>query len=128
MGPQKAKSHPGRQLVRPAGPKAERARRHAAAAAFANGDVVGTVQEFKYTNPHSYLLLEVKAADGSTAVWNLEGRAPSLLTRDGWTSTTLKPGDEIIIMVNPLRSGAPGGSWNTSTPKFKDGRSLGVTP
>ena len=91
-------------------------------------ELVGTVQEFKYTNPHSYLLLEVKAADGSTAVWNLEGRAPSLLTRDGWTSTTLKPGDEIIIMVNPLRSGAPGGSWNTSTPKFKDGRSLGVTP
>ncbi len=91
-------------------------------------ELVGTVQEFKYTNPHSYLLLEVKASDGSTAVWNLEGRAPSLLSRDGWTSTTLKPGDEIIIMVNPLRSGAPGGSWNTSTPKFKDGRSLGVTP
>jgi Family of unknown function (DUF6152) len=87
-------------------------------------ELVGTVQEFKYTNPHSYLLLEVKGSDGSTTVWNLEGQAPSMLSRDGWTSTTLKPGDEIILMVNPLRSGAPGGSWNTSRPKFKDGRSI----
>jgi hypothetical protein len=78
--------------------------------------------------PHSYLLLEVKGPDGSTTVWNLEGRAPSLMARDGWTSGTLKPGDEIIITINPLRSGAPGGSWNTSTPKFKDGQPLQITP
>ena len=91
-------------------------------------ELVGTVVEFKYTSPHSYLLLEVKGPDGSTTVWNLEGRAPSLMARDGWTSGTLKPGDEIILTINPLRSGAPGGSWNTSTPKFKDGRPLQVTP
>jgi len=91
-------------------------------------ELVGTVQEFKYTNPHSYLLLEVKGPDGSTTVWNLEGRAPSLMARDGWTSGTLKPGDEIIITIQPLRSGAPGGSWNTSTPKFMDGRPLQISP
>ena len=91
-------------------------------------ELVGTVQEFKYTNPHSYLLLEVKGPDGSTTVWNLEGRAPSLMARDGWTSGTLKPGDEIIITIQPLRSGAPGGSWNTSTPQFKDGRPLQISP
>jgi len=91
-------------------------------------ELVGTVQEFKYTNPHSYLLLEVKGPDGSTTVWNLEGRAPSLMARDGWTSKTLQPGDEIILTIQPLRSGAPGGSWNTSIPKFKDGRPLQVTP
>ena len=91
-------------------------------------ELVGTVQEFKYTNPHSYLLLEVKGPDGSTTVWNLEGRAPSLMARDGWTSKTLQPGDEIILTIQPLRSGAPGGSWNTSIPKFKDGRPLRVTP
>ena len=91
-------------------------------------ELVGTVQEFKYTNPHSYLLLEVKGPDGSTTVWNLEGRAPSLMARDGWTSGTLKPGDEIIITIQPLRSGAPGGSWNTSTPKYMDGRPLQRSP
>jgi len=91
-------------------------------------ELVGTVQEFKYTSPHSYLLLEVKGPDGSTTVWNLEGRAPSLMARDGWTSKTLQPGDEIILTIQPLHSGAPGGSWNTSIPKFKDGRPLQVTP
>lgn len=91
-------------------------------------ELVGTVQEFKYTSPHSYLLLEVKGPDGSTTVWNLEGRAPSLMARDGWTSKTLQPGDEIILTIQPLHSGAPGGSWNTSIPKFKDGRPLRVTP
>ena len=73
-------------------------------------ELEGTVQEFKYTSPHSYLLLAVKGPDGSTTVWNLEGRAPSLMARDGWTSKTLQPGDEIILTIQPLRSGAPGGS------------------
>src|SRR5262249_33592934 len=91
-------------------------------------ELEGTVQEFKYTSPHSYLLLAVKGPDGSTTVWNLEGRAPSLMARDGWTSGTLQPGDEIILTIQPLRSGAPGGSWNTSIPKFKGGRPLRGTP
>ena len=91
-------------------------------------ELEGMVQEFKYTSPHSYLLLEVKGPDGSTTVWNLEGRAPSLMARDGWTSKTLQPGDEIILTIQPLHSGAPGGSWNTSIPKFKDGRPLQVAP
>jgi hypothetical protein len=91
-------------------------------------DLDGIVQEFKYTNPHSYLLLEVKRADGSIAVWNLEGGAPSLLTRDGWSSKSLKPGDHVVVTINPLRSGAPGGSWNLRLIKFKDGRPIVVTP
>jgi hypothetical protein len=77
---------------------------------------------------HSFAMFDQEHSDGSTTVWNLEGRAPSLMARDGWSSGTLKPGDEIVITINPLRSGAPGGSWNTSTPKFKDGRPLRVTP
>ena len=91
-------------------------------------EVEGVVQEFKYTNPHSYLFLEVKGPDGSTTVWNLEGQAPSLLSRDGWSSQTLKPGDQLRLMVEPLRSGAPGGTWNVNRIKFKDGRPIVVTP
>jgi hypothetical protein len=68
-------------------------------------ELTGTVREFKYTSPHSYILLEVKGQDGSTVIWNLEGQAPSLLARDGWSSQTLKPGDEIIITIHPLQSG-----------------------
>jgi Family of unknown function (DUF6152) len=91
-------------------------------------ELEGVVQEFKYTSPHSYILLEVKGQDGSSAVWNLEGQAPSLLTREGWSSQTLRPGDEVIITIDPLRSGAPGGSWQARRIKFKDGRAIMVTP
>jgi hypothetical protein len=87
-------------------------------------ELQGTVTEFKFTSPHTFILLQVKGADGSTTVWNLEGGAPSGLVRDGWTSQTLKPGDELVLKVDPLRSGAPGGSWNAAKAKFKDGKAI----
>jgi hypothetical protein len=90
-------------------------------------ELEGVVREFKYTSPHSFIFLEVKGQDGSTVVWILEGAAPSLLTRDGWSSQTIKPRDEVIITIDPLRSGAPGGSWQTRKIKFKDGRPIMLT-
>ena len=90
-------------------------------------DLVGTVQEFKFTSPHTFILLKVKGTDGTEVIWNLEGGAPSGLVRDGWNSKTLKPGDELAIKVDPLRSGAPGGAWNASRVKFKDGKPIVVT-
>ena len=88
-------------------------------------EIEGVVQEFKYSNPHSYLLLEVKSPDGSAVIWNLEGSAPAILSRSGWTKDSLKPGDEVILTIDPLRSGAPGGSWQRLKQiKFKDGRPI----
>jgi hypothetical protein len=89
--------------------------------------MIGTVHEFKFTSPHTFILLKVKAADGTEQIWNLEGGAPSGLVRDGWNSKTLKPGDELTVKVDPLRSGAPGGAWNASKVKFKDGKPIVVT-
>ena len=90
-------------------------------------ELEGMVQEFKYTSPHTFFLLMVKDRDGGNTVWNLEGGAPSNLVRDGWSSKTLKPGDEIRLTVEPLRSGAPGGAWNASKIKFKSGEPI-VSP
>jgi hypothetical protein len=90
-------------------------------------DLAGTVAEFKFTSPHTFILLQVKDKDGSSVVWNLEGGAPSGLVRDGWTGKTLKPGDELVLKVDPLRSGAPGGAWNAAKVKFKDGSPIQVT-
>jgi hypothetical protein len=89
-------------------------------------DLEGIVQEFKYVSPHSFILLRVKDQDGATTVWNLEGGAPSILARDGWTSTALKPGDQIILRIAPLQSGAPGGSWSLDKIKFKGGQPIVV--
>ena len=91
-------------------------------------ELEGVVQEFKFTSPHSYILLEVKGGEGNTAVWNLKGPAPSLLSRDGWSSQTLKPKDEVIMTIDPLRSGAPGGSWQSRKIKFRNGQPIMVAP
>jgi Family of unknown function (DUF6152) len=89
--------------------------------------LVGTVKELRYTGPHSFIFLEVKDGNGAAQLWNLEGSAPSDLARDGWSSTTLKPGDELELTIDPLRSGAPGGAWNVGKIKFRDGRAVIMT-
>ena len=85
-------------------------------------DLEGTVRDFKFTSPHTFILLQVKDQDGDTTVWNLEGGSPTALSRDGWTAKTLKQGDEIRLTIEPLRSGAPGGAWTVNKVKFKDGQ------
>jgi hypothetical protein len=65
----------------------------------------GIVKECRYTSPHTFIILEVRS-DGGTRLWSLEGGAPSGLVRDGWSSKTLKPDDELILTIDPLRSGA----------------------
>jgi hypothetical protein len=87
-------------------------------------EVVGVVQEFRYTSPHVYIFLEIKGQDGSSTTWNLEGGSPSLLVREGWSGTIIKPGDELRMTIDPLRSGAPGGAWQATRIKFKDGRPI----
>jgi uncharacterized protein DUF6152 len=87
-------------------------------------EIVGTVQEFKFTSPHTFILLKISGDDGNATVWNLEGVSPSSLVRDGWSSKTLKPADELRLTISPLRSGAPGGAWTTNKIKFKDGRPI----
>lgn len=84
----------------------------------------GTVQEFKFTNPHSYIVMKAKGPDGRVATWTLEGSAASGLERDGWNNRTLKPGDQIKATVAPLISGGAGGSWNPWNVHFRDGKSV----
>ena len=87
-------------------------------------ELSGTVQEFKFTSPHTFVLLEVKGSDGATTVWNLEGASPSALVREGWSSKTLKAGDELKMTIDPLRSGAPGGSWSERKTSFSSGQPI----
>ena len=88
---------------------------------------VGVVKEFKLTAPHVFIMLEIKEEDGAN-IWALEGEAPAALVRDGWTARSLKPGDEIKLMVAPLRSGAAGGAWVIKDISFSDGRPIVARP
>jgi hypothetical protein len=82
----------------------------------------GTVQHFKFSSPHTFIVLEVTGDDGITTIWNLEGASPSILVRNGWSSQSLKTGDQIKLSIDPLRSGAPGGAWTGQKTNFSDGR------
>jgi hypothetical protein len=87
-------------------------------------DLEGVVQEFRFVNPHTFVYFAVKQDDGSTVTWSLEGQSPAALVRGGWTSKTLKAGDELRMRIAPLRSGAPGGAWAPNQISFRDGRVL----
>ena len=57
----------------------------------------GTVKEFRWVNPHSWLIVDVKKPDGSVETWDVEGGAPSALLRRGWTKQTLPPGTKVVV-------------------------------
>jgi WD40 repeat protein len=57
----------------------------------------GTVKEFRWVNPHSWLIVNVQKADGTVEVWDVEGGAPSALLRRGWTKQTLPAGTKVVV-------------------------------
>ena len=87
---------------------------HHSAAMFDHEQIVelkGVVKEFQYTNPHSWLLVDVTGEDGKVTTWGFEAEGPSTLMRAGIRKSTLPPGTEITIRGNPLRDGRPGAAW-----------------
>ncbi len=84
-------------------------------------ELVGTVREFRFTSPHAFIILEVVDKDAHKVVWNLEGNSPNSLSWDGWSHDTLRPGDELRLIIFPLRSGSPGGAWHPARSTHKDG-------
>jgi hypothetical protein len=68
--------------------------------------VRGVVSEFKFTNPHGIIRVNVKGKDGAVQEWKAETNSPSILERRGWTRNSLKVGDEIILEGWRARDGA----------------------
>ena len=66
----------------------------------------GKVTKVEWTNPHARFYVNVPAADGTVVNWNLELASPNYLKRAGWSSTSLKEGDEVVIEGSLARSGA----------------------
>jgi hypothetical protein len=85
--------------------------------------LVGKVVEFAWMNPHSSIQLDVPAAGGGTERWGVEMGSPNSMARAGWRSNLLKAGDTVTVVVNPLKSGEPGGIFVSIT--LADGRTLG---
>jgi hypothetical protein len=83
--------------------------------------LVGTVKEFQWTNPHTWIQLNVPT-NGKVVEWSIEGGSPNGLARRGWKSTSLKPGDKVTVVVAPMKDGSNGGSLKTVT--TADGKTL----
>jgi Family of unknown function (DUF6152) len=66
--------------------------------------VTGTVKQFVWMNPHTWLWLNVQNSQGGVDVWGFEGMSPNFLGRRGWTRNSLKPGDQVTITFYPFKS------------------------
>jgi hypothetical protein len=73
--------------------------------------LTGTVVSFGWTNPHSWIEIDVPNASGGSDKWGVECNSPNTMARSGWRSTTLKAGDQVTISVHPLRDGTHGGRF-----------------
>jgi hypothetical protein len=77
--------------------------------------VTGVVKEFQYTNPHSWLLIDVTEDDGSVTTWGFEAEGPSTLMRAGIRRSDFSPGTEVTITGHPMKDGRPAAAWTTAT-------------
>ena len=99
---------------------------HHSAAMFDDGKTVelsGTVKEFQWKNPHIWIQVIVKNANGATKEWSVEGGGPNSLSRNGWRPGTFKPGDDVTMRVHPMRDGSAAGNFMAA--RWSDGRTLG---
>jgi len=71
--------------------------------------IEAVVEEFEWRNPHSWLHIFVKDENGTESMWTLESNSTGQLTQSGWTRDSVKPGDVVTVVLNPLRDGTRGG-------------------
>src|SRR5262245_48535374 len=101
---------------------------HHGAAAFDVGKkltLTGTVKEWIYRNPHCLLTLDVKGPDGTVVPWVAEAQAPNVVYPLGYRNDSCKAGDQVTVVVEPVKNGRPIGRILEAT--LADGKFLGVS-
>jgi hypothetical protein len=84
------------------------------------------VKEFRWQNPHTWIEVNVPDEKGKVVLWGVELTSPTYLIRAGWKSNTIKPGDQVTVIVNPVRTGEPAGIFRKLI--LADGRELTERP
>ena len=99
---------------------------HHSQAMYTNADgaiaIMGTVKKVEFTNPHSFIYLEVTGDDGKTKLWALEMQSVTHLKSIGWINTTVKAGDKLTAIGRPAKNGAP--AMYVEVIKLPDGRMI----
>jgi hypothetical protein len=86
-------------------------------------EISGTVKEFQFKNPHTWIQVMVPDATGKQVEWSVEWGAPNGLARQGYRPSTFPPGAKVTMRVRPMRNGAPAGGFVAA--KFADGKTIG---
>jgi hypothetical protein len=84
--------------------------------------ITGTLKQFDWTNPHTWIWLDVPNDKGELETWGVEGMSPNYLARRGWSKTTLKMGEKVTIVVRPMKDGSKAGMFVRAT--LADGKPL----
>ena len=85
--------------------------------------MTGTVKEFEWTNPHSWLRIMVEDQSGKTMQWALEMGSPAQQARVGWKADSVKVGDKVTVTIHPLKDGSRGGQFMSAV--LPGGQKLG---
>jgi hypothetical protein len=79
---------------------------HSASATYIHGKIVkieGTLKEFIWRNPHSFIKVQAPDEKGEMQMWVIEGAAAATLAEQGITTNALRPGDHVIVTGYPGR-------------------------
>ena len=85
-------------------------------------NLTGTVKDFQWTQPHTWIVFDVPSASGAADEYGIEGMSPSYLGRNGWSKRTLSPGDKVTLAIHPLKDGRKGGFDASVT--WPDGKTM----
>jgi hypothetical protein len=89
--------------------------------------LTGKIKEFQYTNPHSWLLINVKQQNGKMQTWGFEAEGPSTLMRAGIRKSDLTPGMEVTVTTHPMKNGKPAGEL-MMVKRMSDGKVFNPRP
>src|SRR3954471_9491856 len=84
--------------------------------------VTGTVKKYQWSMPHVWVYMVVMKTDGKVEEWGMECHAPNIIARRGWKSSSVKPGDKIVVTMHPMKDGSKQGSLVSMT--TPDGHTL----
>jgi len=99
---------------------------HHSGAGFNNDKVIeltGTIKEFQFTNPHSWIQILVEDAKAQKVEWSVEWGSPNALGRQGIRPSTFPPGAKLTVRLHPMLNGAPAGGFIGA--QFADGKTVG---
>jgi hypothetical protein len=71
--------------------------------------IKGVVKEFKWSNPHVWVIVAVDDGKGNKVDWKVEGRPPGILSRAGWSPKSLQPGETVTIDLSPAKDDTASG-------------------